>query len=268
MSATKVTRFREVKPSMRLPKALLLAGGLAGLIGYAAFATVELPELAAVSLVVSDEATEASSVVVVASVAGGESALTVADEQGSGPDARIAANLLRPDAPVRGPLNTAELAHLALTDQDGKRFSLADLKGDTLLVNFMFAGCSSVCPVQTIGLRRVHNELKLDPKTDRIKLVSITIAPLSDTPQQLKDFAKRFEIDQPTWRFGVASQADTDELTKQFSVGVQPLEGEQLDHRSLLYLINHEGVMIQQYRGAKVDVERLKKELRIVDALR
>ena len=66
----------------------------------------------------------------------------------------------------------------------------------------------------------------------------------------------------------MASQADTDELTKQFSVGVQPLEGEQLDHRSLLYLINHEGVMIQQYRGAQVDVERLKKELRIVDALR
>lgn len=255
MSATKVTRPREVKPSMSLPKALLLAGGLAGLIGYAAFATVELPQLAAVSSVVSDD--EAT-----------ESAVAVIDEQGSGPDARIAANLLRPDAPVRGPLNTAELAHLALTDQDGKRFSLADLKGDTLLVNFMFAGCTSVCPVQTIGLRRVHNELKLDPKTDRIKLVSITIAPLSDTPQQLKDFAKRFEIDQPTWRFGVASQADTDELTKQFSVGVKPLEGEQLDHRSLLYLINHEGVMIQQYRGAQVDVERLKKELRIVDALR
>lgn len=266
MSATKVTRFREVKLFMSLPKALLLAGGLAGLIGYAAFATVELPELATVSSVVPDD--KATEAVVVASVVGAESAVAVIDEQGSGPDARIAANLLRPDAPVRGPLNTAELAHLALTDQDGKRFSLADLKGDTLLVNFMFAGCTSVCPVQTIGLRRVHNELKLDPKTDRIKLVSITIAPLSDTPQQLKDFAKRFEIDQPTWRFGVASQADTDELTEQFSVGVKPLDGEQLDHRSLLYLINHKGVMIQQYRGAQVDVERLKKELRIVDALR
>lgn len=268
MSATKVKRFSQARRRIGLPKVLILAGGLAGLIGYAAFATVKLPELVKAGSVVSDATATVGSAVVVASAISDESVTAVAAEQGSGPDARIAANLLRPDAPVRGPLNTAELAHLALTDQDGKRFSLADLKGDTLLVNFMFAGCTSVCPVQTIGLRRVHNELKLDPKTDRIKLVSITIAPLSDTPQQLKDFAKRFEIDQPTWRFGVASQADTDELTKQFSVGVKPLEGEQLDHRSLLYLINHEGVMIQQYRGAQVDVERLKKELRIVDALR
>ena len=187
---------------------------------------------------------------------------------GSGPDARIAAHLLAPDAPVRGPLRTEELKHISLTDQDGKQFSLADLKGETLLINFMFAGCTSVCPTQTIGLRRVHNEMKLDPKKDQIKLLSISIAPLSDTPEQLKSFAKRFEIDRPTWRFAVASQAQTDELTKQFSVGVKPLDGDQLDHRSLLYLINPEGMMIQQYRGAQVDVERLKKELRIVDQLR
>lgn len=187
--------------------------------------------------------------------------------EGSGPDARLAADLLRPDAPARGPLNTDELKHITLRDQDGKAFSLADLKGETVLINFMFAGCTSVCPVQTIGLRRVHDEMKLDPKKDRIKLLSISIAPLSDTPEQLKAFAKRFEIDTPNWRFAVASQSDTDELTKQFSVGVKPLEGDQLDHRSLLYLINPEGVMIQQYRGAQVDVERLKKELRIVDEL-
>ena len=193
---------------------------------------------------------------------------TPATSTGSGPDARIAADLLAPDAPVRGPLRTEELKHISLTDQDGKRFSLADLQGETVLVNFMFAGCTSVCPTQTISLRRVHNEMKLDPKKDQIKLLSISIAPLSDTPEQLKAFATRFEIDRPTWRFAVASQAQTDELTQQFSVGVKPLEGDQLDHRSLLYLINSEGMMIQQYRGARVDVERLKKELRIVDQLR
>lgn len=187
---------------------------------------------------------------------------------GSGPDAQLAAKLLSPDAPVRGPLRTEELKHIKLVDQDGKNFSLDDLKGETVLINFMFAGCTTVCPTQTISLRRVHNELKLDPAKDRIKLLSISIAPLSDTPEQLKSFAKRFEIDQPTWRFAVTSQALTDELTKEFSVGVKPLDNGQLDHRSLLYLINADGMMIQQYRGAQVDVERLKKELRIVDQLR
>ena len=187
--------------------------------------------------------------------------------EGSGPDARVAANLLDPNATSRGPMRTEELKHIELTDQDGKTFSLDDLKGETLLVNFMFAGCTSICPVQTVGLRRVHNEMQLDPKKDRIKLLSISIAPMSDTPKLLKDFAQRFEIDKPSWRFAVTSQAHTDELSEQFGVGVKPLEGDQLDHRSLLYLINHEGVMIQQYRGNVVDVERLKDELRVVDQM-
>ena len=189
--------------------------------------------------------------------------------EGSGPDARIAANLLMPNQVAKGPLNTQALKHIKLTDQDGKVFSLDELKGDTLLVNFMFAGCVGICPVQTAGLRRVHNEMQLDPEKDRIKLLSISIAPMSDTPKHLKDFAERYEIDKPSWRFGVATQAQTDELTEEFGVGVKPLAGsdDQLDHRSLLYLINHEGVMIQQYRGNVVDVERLKNELRVVDQM-
>ena len=187
--------------------------------------------------------------------------------EGSGPDARIAAELLRPNAPARGPLRTEELKHIKFTDQDGKNFSLDELKGETLLINFMFAGCVSICPVQTVGLRRVHNEMQLDPEKDRIKLLSISIAPLSDTPKHLKEFAERFEIDKPSWRFAVTSQAHTDELSEQFGVGVKPMDGDQLDHRSLLYLINHEGVMIQQYRGQVVDVERLKNELRVVDQM-
>lgn len=191
----------------------------------------------------------------------------VSSQEGSGPDARTAADLLKPDAPSRGPLKTEELKHIKLTDQDGKTFSLDDLKGETLLVNFMFASCTTICPVQTTGLKQVHNEMKLDPEKDRIKMISISIAPLSDTPALLKQFAQRFEIDTPNWRFAVATQVHTDELSKQFGVGVKPLEGDQLDHRSLLYLINHKGMMIQQYRGNLVDVERLKKELRIVDQL-
>jgi len=189
--------------------------------------------------------------------------------EGSGPDARVAANLLMPNTKVRGPLRTEELKHIKLTDQDGKTFSLDELKGETVLINFMFAGCVSICPVQTVGLRRVHNEMQLDPEKDKIKLLSISIAPLSDTPALLKQFAQRFEIDKPSWRFAVTSQAHTDELSEQFGVGVKPMagEGDQLDHRSLLYLINHEGVMIQQYRGNVVDVERLKNELRVVDKL-
>lgn len=180
---------------------------------------------------------------------------------------QTAAAMIDPEGEIKGPLQTTELKHITLTDQDGNAFTLDELKGETLLVNFMFAACTSVCPVQTIGLRKAYNELKLDPDKDRIKLVSISIAPLSDTPQQLKAYAQRFEIDTPSWRFAVASQSHTDELSAEFGVGVTPLEGNQLDHRSTLYLINHQGTLIQQYRGDVVNVERLKKELRIVDQL-
>lgn len=240
--------FITLVKAMKIPKTILSFAGLLVVIAAIGFTVFE-----AFNQPIDKPLTEPENAVVLG--------------EGSGPDARIAANLLDPNAPVRGPLNTQELKHITLTDQDGKQFSLADLKGETVLINFMFAGCTSVCPVQTVGLRRVHNEMLLDPEKDRIKILSISIAPLSDTPALLKQFAQRFDIDKPTWRFARTSQALTDELTQQFGVGVKPLDGDQLDHRSLLYLINHEGVMIQQYRGNVVDVERLKKELRVVDQM-
>ena len=192
---------------------------------------------------------------------------TASLNQASEPVVSTAIDPMGIDAPVRGPLTTDELKHIELTDQDGKNFSLDDLKGDTLLVNFMFAACTTICPVQTVGLRDIHKNIQLDSANNRIKLLSISIAPLSDTPKQLKAYAERFEIDSPNWRFAMTSQAHTDELSEQFGVGVKPLEGDQLDHRSLLYLINHEGVMIQQYRGGVVNVERVTKELQAVDQI-
>ncbi len=76
-----------------------------------------------------------------------------------------------------------------LTDQDGKRFSLRDLRGRVAVVTFIFTTCSDTCPLLTAKL--VGIERKLAPG-DPVFFVEITVDPLHDSPAVLKKYAEAF----------------------------------------------------------------------------
>ncbi len=87
-----------------------------------------------------------------------------------------------------------------------ERFALQDQRGQTVdeqlldrgptVVSFFFAGCATVCPISTDLLRRTRTALA-ERGRDRergLAFVSITVAPLSDGPASLREFAKRFGL--------------------------------------------------------------------------
>lgn len=89
-----------------------------------------------------------------------------------------------------------------LTDQFGNRnrFYSDILRSKTVLINFMFTGCSDACPLMTHRLRRAMAALK-DDFGRQIEFVSITVDPLGDTLEELKRYAERFDIPEKGWRF-------------------------------------------------------------------
>lgn len=86
-----------------------------------------------------------------------------------------------------------------------RRTSLrALLEGKTSAVQLMFAGCSSVCPMQGALFAAVQRELGAMPA---VHLLSLSIDALGDDAAALAAWLKRFAA-QPGWRAAALESAD------------------------------------------------------------
>ena len=145
-------------------------------------------------------------------------------------------------------LSQSPLRDIKLTDQDNQPFTLGDLHGKTVILNFMFNGCS---PVQTVGLRRSYLDHKLDSEDKNIMFLSISVATETDTPEQLKRFAQRYGIYSKNWRIAITDKTSLDALLETFNAGVPPAEG-QIGHLNTIFLINEKGLLTKRYIGYPV----------------
>ena len=157
--------------------------------------------------------------------------------------------------------NWRQISHITLTDQDGKPYNPGESKADATLLNFMFTGCTTECPLQTAQLSVIHQRLQAQLSEEQIQFLSVTITPLTDGINTLKAFATRFNVDYPNWRFLRASQIDTSELLQRFAVTSAGADDTQPDHRNVLYLLNGNGDLIQQYAAAPINVDRVSREV-------
>jgi protein SCO1/2 len=101
------------------------------------------------------------------------------------------ANLGKP-LPVYG-----AVADFTLTNQDGQRVSLSDLKGKVWVADIIFTRCPGPC----LKMTRQMSELQAALGPSQAKLVTLTTDPDFDTPPILKAYAKRFNADFGRWLF-------------------------------------------------------------------
>src|SRR5262245_15693918 len=71
----------------------------------------------------------------------------------------------------------------ALTTQDSATLRTADLRGQVLLVSFVFTTCNGSCPATTHRMSQVQQELKKRRMAKDVRLLSITLDPTRDTPE-------------------------------------------------------------------------------------
>jgi protein SCO1/2 len=84
-----------------------------------------------------------------------------------------------------------------------------------VLVNFIFTTCSTTCSMQTAVLAELQRQCA--QRGQPLRLVSITIDPDNDTPEQLRKFSKSFEV-QPGWQFLTGRFDDLLRVQRHFDV--------------------------------------------------
>lgn len=161
----------------------------------------------------------------------------------------------------------SNFAGLKLQDQDGKPVDPARWSGRIVLVNFVYTGCSTVCPVQTRALAEMQRQLPL-PLRSHVQLLSISLDPLQDTPLALKDYARRMGADLAGWSFATGRPKDIERLSEAlrlFRPGADVRKPD--DHSTALWLVDAKGELRMRYSGNPPDVARLLREIAALDAL-
>jgi protein SCO1 len=116
--------------------------------------------------------------------------------------------------PLRADFREAGLKYFTdvkLVDQEGKEVRLySDLiAGKIIVVNSFFATCSGSCPVMAGTFRKIQTALG-DRLGRDVHLISITVDPETDTPAQLRKFAKDAGA-KPGWRLITGDKANVEE---------------------------------------------------------
>lgn len=89
------------------------------------------------------------------------------------------------------------LPGFSLVERDGRTVTEADLKGSVTILTFIFTRCTDSCPLQTARMARLQREIN----DEQLRLVSVTIDPIYDTPSVLSAYATRFGALRDRWLF-------------------------------------------------------------------
>src|SRR5882724_5695783 len=97
-----------------------------------------------------------------------------------------------------------------LVDQNGRshRFYSDLIAGRVVIMNIIFTGCRSSCPI--IMGRLLELQDLLGPRRDDVSILSISVDPVLDTPQALHAYADSLQAG-PGWYFltGAKDAVDT-----------------------------------------------------------
>jgi protein SCO1 len=147
-----------------------------------------------------------------------------------------------------------------LTNQDGKRIALKDLRGKVLAITFIFASCTDTCPLLTAIMAGLQDRLG-DAFGPRVYFVSITVDPERDTPEILKRHAEAHRANPAGWAFLTGTQSEIREVTRRYGVYYKKTQRGDVDHTFLTSLVDQSGALRVQYMGIRFNPDEMLRDL-------
>jgi protein SCO1/2 len=115
------------------------------------------------------------------------------------------------------------------TTQDGKNIELKSLKGNVLVMVMIYTSCKAACPRLVSDMRNI--EAKLNQKTKKnVKLILVSIDPVTDTPKKLKSFAIANKMDHDPWLFLRSTEDNTREFAAILAVNYKQISPMEFSH--------------------------------------
>jgi len=126
-----------------------------------------------------------------------------------------------------------------LTDQHGRPFDWASLRGQPVLASMFYSSCDKVCPMI---FETLHLTLKALPARERapVKVLMISFDPTRDTVPVLQRTAQAHACDE-RWTLARTDEASTRKIAAALGVQYRRLSNGEFNHSSTLLMLDLQG---------------------------
>ena len=144
--------------------------------------------------------------------------------------------------------NPGDAPVFSLTDDSGQSGSLADYRGEVVLLYFGYTFCPDICPASLAELATAM--ATLDPgDRDRVQVLMISVDPARDTPDVLGSYMDYFD---PSFVGFTGTDEQIASVAADYGVFYQAHEGTAatgylVDHWAGTYLIDAEGRLVESF---------------------
>jgi len=164
------------------------------------------------------------------------------------------------DVPVLG-----QLPEFSLVDQDKQAFSRDSMEGSLWVSAFVFTHCRSTCPRLTAHMKGLQSRVSDVPSAH---FVSVSVDPRNDTPEVIKAYMTKNELDERNWRF-VTGEEDAIRrvVVDGFRVGLgdddsKAAGADDIMHSNSFVLVDDKAQVRGYYRANNDGIGDLERDLR------
>lgn len=163
-------------------------------------------------------------------------------------ETRGQAGISAPTAPQSAPtlarlMNLSPLPERAapgftLTDQHGRRVSLADFRGKAVLLGFFDSRCTEVCPV--IAQELIAADHDLGPRASGVAFVAVNVNPRAESVADVEHFSVVHGLSRlPNWYFLTGPTRQLARVWGAYGIEVElPRGASQTIHQDYLFFVN------------------------------
>lgn len=168
------------------------------------------------------------------------------------------------DVPVLG-----QLPEFSLIDQDEQAFTRDSMEGDLWVSAFVFTHCRSTCPRLTAHMKGLQTRVSDVPSAH---FVSVSVDPRNDTPEVIKAYMTKNELDETNWRFVTGEEeAIRHVVVDGFRVPIgdedsRAAGADDIMHSNSFVLVDEKAQVRGYYRANNDGIADLERDLRALSA--
>ena len=153
------------------------------------------------------------------------------------------------------------LGDFLLYDRQGKPVQLSQYRGQPVLISMIFTSCHHVCPAITRHLATAVDAAREALGEESFRVLTIGFDTAVDTPDAMRVFADKQDIDDPNWDFLSGSAQPMQALVENIGFVYFP-SPRGFDHINQVTVVDREGVIYRQVYGAAFDLPWLVEPLK------
>jgi protein SCO1/2 len=157
------------------------------------------------------------------------------------------------------------IADFSFVNQNGDTINQKDYEGKIYVADFFFTTCGSICPKMSVNLEEVQKAFATNPK---VKLLSHTVFPETDSVPVLKAYAKKHNVIDAKWNLVTGDKKEIYAMARKSYLAVKlgkPSELYDMVHTENFVLVDTKRRVRGFYDGTnKEDIKRLIEDIRFL----